>query len=81
MLEAVGPDHDKVFRVEVSVDGEVLGMGVGRSRRVAETAAAAEAVAVLAARHAERAEELAEGLEEATEVAEAGETEAGERVG
>lgn len=50
VLEAVGPDHDKVFRVEVSVGGEVLGMGVGPSRRVAETAAAAEAVEVLAAR-------------------------------
>jgi ribonuclease-3 len=52
VLEAVGPDHDKVFRVEVSVAGEVLGMGVGPSRRVAETAAAAEAVEVLAAREA-----------------------------
>jgi len=52
VVEAAGPDHDKVFRVEVSVAGEVLGMGVGRSRRVAETAAAAEAVAVLAARAA-----------------------------
>lgn len=71
VLEAVGPDHDKVFRVEVSVGGEVLGMGVGRSRRVAETAAAAEAVEVLAARHAERADELAEGLDEAAEVADA----------
>jgi ribonuclease-3 len=71
VLEAVGPDHEKVFRVDVSVGGEVLGMGVGRSRRAAETAAAAEAVAVLAARHAERAEELAEGLVAATDVAEA----------
>lgn len=53
VLEAVGPDHDKVFRVEVSVAGEVLGMGVGKSRRIAETAAAAEAVAVLEARDAE----------------------------
>ena len=52
VLEAIGPDHDKVFRVEVSIAGEVLGMGVGRSRRVAETAAAAEAVEVLAARAA-----------------------------
>lgn len=52
VLEAVGPDHDKVFRVEVAVGGEVLGMGVGPSRRVAETAAAAEAVEVLAAREA-----------------------------
>ena len=52
VLEAIGPDHEKVFRVEVSVAGEVLGMGVGRSRRVAETAAAAEAVEILAARAA-----------------------------
>jgi ribonuclease III len=73
VLEAVGPDHEKVFRIEVSVNGEVLGMGVGRSRRVAETAAAAEAVAVLAARHAELAEDLAEGLEAAEDVAQAAE--------
>jgi ribonuclease-3 len=53
VLEAVGPDHDKVFRVEVSVGGEVLGMGIGPSRRSAETAAAAEAVEVLLARAAE----------------------------
>ncbi len=59
VLEAVGPDHDKVFRVEVAVAGEVLGMGVGRSRRVAETAAAAEAVAVLEARAADREAEAA----------------------
>jgi ribonuclease-3 len=55
LLEAVGPDHDKVFRVEVVVGDEVLGMGVGGSRRVAETAAAAEAVEVLTARSAEAA--------------------------
>jgi ribonuclease III len=73
VLEAVGPDHDKVFRVEVAVAGEVLGMGIGKSRRVAETAAAAEAVEVLAARHAERAEELTEDLAAATELAEASE--------
>jgi ribonuclease III len=53
VLEAIGPDHDKVFRVEVAVGDEVLGMGIGPSRRVAETAAAAEAVEVLLAREAE----------------------------
>jgi ribonuclease-3 len=53
LLEAVGPDHDKVFRVEVSVGDEVLGLGTGPSRRTAETAAAAEAVEVLEARAAE----------------------------
>ena len=67
MLEAVGPDHEKVFRVAVSVGGEVLGMGIGPSRRVAETAAAAEAVEVLAARMAEQGESLTERAEELTE--------------
>jgi ribonuclease-3 len=60
LLEAVGPDHDKVFRVEVVVGDEVLGTGVGGSRRIAETAAAAEAVEVLTARSEERAEAAAE---------------------
>jgi ribonuclease-3 len=69
VLEAAGPDHEKVFRVSVSVGGELLGIGVGSSRRVAETAAAAEAVEVLAARMAARAEELTEDLDEATELA------------
>jgi ribonuclease-3 len=57
VIEAAGPDHEKVFRVEVAVGGEVLGMGIGRSRREAETAAAAEAVEVLTARAAEAAED------------------------
>lgn len=77
VLEAVGPDHEKVFRVEVSVAGEVLGMGVGRSRRVAETAAAAEAVAVLDAR---KAESVAESTA-AAEHAEAREEESADRAG
>ena len=59
VVEAAGPDHDKLFRVEVEVAGEVLGMGVGPSRRVAETAAAAEAVEVLDARLAEAVESIA----------------------
>lgn len=44
VLDATGPDHEKTFRVEVVVDGRVLGAGLGPSRRVAETAAAAEAL-------------------------------------
>ena len=48
LLEAVGPDHEKVFRVEVVVDGHSLGAGVGPSRRTAETNAAAEALEALA---------------------------------
>lgn len=52
VLDASGPDHEKSFRVEVSIDGEVLGLGEGPSRRVAETAAAAAAIDALRARRA-----------------------------
>jgi ribonuclease-3 len=44
LVEVTGPDHERSFRVEVAVGGEVLGVGEGPSRRVAETAAAAEAI-------------------------------------
>jgi ribonuclease-3 len=44
VLEAVGPDHDKLFRIEVRVDGRVVGVGEGPSRRIAETQAAAAAI-------------------------------------
>ncbi|HEY4754344.1 MAG TPA: ribonuclease III, partial [Candidatus Limnocylindrales bacterium] len=40
LVEAVGPDHEKRFRIEVEVDGRVLGSGEGTSRRIAETEAA-----------------------------------------
>jgi ribonuclease III len=49
LLDARGPDHEKVFRIEVSVDGQVLGRGEGPSRRVAETAAAAQALETIRA--------------------------------
>jgi ribonuclease III len=44
LLDALGPDHEKVFRIEVSVDDMVLGRGEGPSRRVAETGAAEQAL-------------------------------------
>jgi ribonuclease-3 len=49
LLDASGPDHEKSFRIEVWVDGQMLGAGEGPSRRIAETAAAAEALASLRA--------------------------------
>lgn len=39
-----GPPHDRVFEVEASVNGEVLGRGSGRSKKAAEQAAAEEAL-------------------------------------
>ena len=52
LTDTIGPDHEKSFRIEVWVDGELLGVGEGPSRRTAETAAAAQAMAQL--RTAER---------------------------
>jgi ribonuclease-3 len=47
VVEATGPDHEKLFRIEVFVDGRPLGVGSGPSRRVAETAAAQQAIEAL----------------------------------
>jgi len=44
LIEASGPDHEKTFRVEVSVGGRVLGAGEGRSQKSAEIAAAEAAL-------------------------------------
>jgi ribonuclease-3 len=55
LVHATGPDHEKVFRIEVAVDGEVAGVGEGSSRRIAETAAAAAALDTLRAQRLQRA--------------------------
>ena len=47
VLAATGPDHEKTFRIEVLVGGRVLGSGTGPSRRIAETAAASQALETL----------------------------------
>jgi ribonuclease-3 len=44
-----GPDHRREFVVEVEVDGRVLGQGRGRSKKLAEQAAARAAIASQAA--------------------------------
>jgi len=42
-----GPDHDKRFYAEVRLQGRVLGRGQGRSKKLAEQAAAGDALAEL----------------------------------
>lgn len=54
VVDATGPDHEKLFQIEVLVDGRPLGVGVGPSRRVAETAAAQRAMETLRADAGER---------------------------
>ncbi len=44
VVEESGPPHDRIFRVEARVAGEVAGTGTGSSKKAAEQAAAAEAL-------------------------------------
>ncbi|HUS43124.1 MAG TPA: ribonuclease III [Ilumatobacteraceae bacterium] len=46
-LSSNGPDHAKTFHARVLVDGEVLGVGTGRSKKAAEQLAATEACLAL----------------------------------
>ena len=46
-LSSNGPDHAKTFHARVLVDGEILGVGVGRSKKAAEQLAATEACLAL----------------------------------
>lgn len=44
VVTAVGPDHDKIFTVEVLIDEQVLASGDGRSKQTAAQAAARQAL-------------------------------------
>ena len=44
LVSESGPDHDKEFTVEVSLNGEVVGQGIGTSKKRAEQNAAKEAM-------------------------------------
>ncbi len=47
-VKEAGPDHDKIFTVEVMAGDKVLGMGTGKSKKLAETEAARSALERLA---------------------------------
>lgn len=47
LVEESGPDHDKRFEVEVHLNSNVIGRGVGRSKKGAEQMAAKEALALM----------------------------------
>ena len=44
MLSSTGPDHSRYFECAVHHAGEELGRGTGRSKKLAESAAAAAAL-------------------------------------
>ncbi len=43
-VRETGPDHQKLFEVELSIQGEVVGIGSGRSKKEAEQQAAKQAL-------------------------------------
>ncbi len=49
-----GPSHEKLFRVEVLLDEEVMGVGSGKSKKEAEQAAAKDALDLIARAEASR---------------------------
>ena len=51
VVSQAGPAHERRYVVEVTVGGVALGLGEGRSRRAAETAAAKQALGALEAPH------------------------------
>ncbi|MDD5126645.1 MAG: ribonuclease III [Dehalococcoidales bacterium] len=44
VVATTGPDHDRIFTVEVLVDGRVAGTGSGKSKKAAESGAAQQAL-------------------------------------
>lgn len=46
-----GPDHDKLFEIEVALGGQVLGTGIGKSKKEAEQRAAQEAIEKIKENH------------------------------
>ncbi len=46
-VQETGPSHNRTFLVEVSINGEVTGLGSGKSKKEAQQAAARQALAAL----------------------------------
>jgi ribonuclease-3 len=61
VLDAPGPQHARVFDVEVALGGAALGRGSGRTKKEAEQAAAKAALEALAAARPAAAEATPEG--------------------
>lgn len=47
LIDEQGPNHAKIFRMEVQLNGKGIGVGEGRSKKEAEQAAAAAAIKAL----------------------------------
>ena len=49
IVEETGPDHQKMFRVEVRISGNVTAVGAGKTKKEAEQLAAVAALNMLGA--------------------------------
>lgn len=49
LMAELGPPHDRRFRFQIAVDGQVVGDGEGKSKKIAQQAAAAKALDLLRA--------------------------------
>ena len=47
LVDETGPDHNKTFTVEVHLNSNVIGKGIGKSKKLAEQQAAKEALALM----------------------------------
>ena len=47
LTEESGPPHDRLFRFQVLIDERIVGSGQGKSKKIAQQAAAAEALSLL----------------------------------
>jgi ribonuclease III len=65
IVDATGPDHDKIFRIEVWIEERQFGVGEGPSRRTAETAAAVQALEAIRSERAASANAVAEAVSDA----------------
>ena len=43
-MDERGPDHNRIYEVEVTINKEVMGHGVGHSKKEAEQMAAKQAI-------------------------------------
>ncbi|MGM0395826.1 MAG: ribonuclease III [Bacillota bacterium] len=47
VVKEEGPDHNKLFHVDVTIGGDVIGSGIGRNKKEAEQLAAKEALILM----------------------------------
>lgn len=54
LVEESGPEHNKTFKVQVVVEGEIISNGVGRTKKLAEQNAAYEALLIFKKREEQK---------------------------